>query len=280
LVKDFDPEVSEELAKVFRKRGVSVLTETRLLSVRKRGQLKEVRFERDGKKLAVAAEEILYALGRVPRLAGLDLPAAGVPVREGRIAVDAALRTRARHIFAAGDVAGPYEVVHIAIQQAETAARNAAALALGKRTRPARIDYRLKASVVFTDPEIASVGLTEREAREKGIAVLAAQYRFDDHGKSMIMGADDGFVKLVADRRGRLLGAQIIGPRASDLIHELIAVIHYHGTAAELAAMPHYHPTLAEIVTYPAEEIAEQAAVLARRKKGRKAKALLRHTHP
>jgi len=266
LVKEFDPEVSEELEKSFRKRGLTVITGTHLERVRRAGKAKEVFFTHEGKTQSVRAEEILYALGRKPRLAGLDLAAAGVPVREGRVRFDAALRSRVPHIFGAGDVAGPHEVVHIAIQQGEIAARNAVALARGKRTQPERIDYRLKAMVVFTDPEVAMVGLTEREARERKLDVVSAQYRFDDHGKSLIMGALDGFVKLVADRRGRIVGAQIIGPHASDLIHELIAVIHYRGTAAELAAMPHYHPTLAEIVTYPAEEIAELLKKRAKKK--------------
>jgi pyruvate/2-oxoglutarate dehydrogenase complex dihydrolipoamide dehydrogenase (E3) component len=121
-----------------------------------------------------------------------------------------------------------------------------------------KADYRLKALVTFTDPEIAVVGLTELEAKEQGIDYLTAQYPFADHGKAQIAGELFGFVKLIAEKtRGEIIGAEIIGPHAADLIHEQIAVMRYHGTAAELAAMPHYHPTMAEIITYPAEEIAE-----------------------
>ena len=129
----------------------------------------------------------------------------------------------------------------------------------GNYQPPEKIDYRLKTLVTFTDPEIALVGLTEAEAKEQGIDYLAASYPFNDHGKAMIGGHEFGFVKLLAEKtRGELIGAEIIGPHASDLIHELIAVMRYRGTAQELATMPHYHPTLAEIVTYPAEEIADQ----------------------
>ena len=273
LVKEFDSEVSAELEAAFRDEGVTIRTGVTLERVRRRGARKEVVFTQDGKRQTVAAEEIFYALGRRPRLGGLDLPLAGVPIRDGRIAVDTALRTRAPHIFAAGDVAGPYEVVHLAVQQGEITARNAVAAARGKKGKPETIDYRLKTSIVFTQPEVASVGLTEREARAKGAAVFAAQYRFDDHGKSMIMGAKHGFVKLVADLRGKILGAQIIGPHASDLIHELIAVMYYRGTVQQLAAMPHYHPTLAEIVTYPAEEIADRIAAGKRKRKSRPRRA-------
>jgi pyruvate/2-oxoglutarate dehydrogenase complex dihydrolipoamide dehydrogenase (E3) component len=175
-----------------------------------------------------------------------------VALEGNRVQVDATLRTSQPHIFAAGDVTGLYEVVHTAITQGEIAATNA--VTGGKK----EADYRLKTTVVFTEPEIASVGQTEAEARAAGIDCLTASYPFNDHGKSMIMGAKRGFVKLVAKPvSGEIIGGQIVGPHASDLIHELIAVMHYRGTAAELASIPHYHPTLAEIITYPAEEIAD-----------------------
>ena len=141
------------------------------------------------------------------------------------------------HIFAAGDAVGPHEVVHIAIQQGEIAARNAVnSCRGGDHEVPEKIDYRLKALVTFTDPEIASVGLTETEAKEQGIDYLTASYPFNDHGKAMIGGHEFGFVKLIAEKtRGEIIGAEIIGPHASDLIHELIAVMRYRGTAQELA---------------------------------------------
>jgi pyruvate/2-oxoglutarate dehydrogenase complex dihydrolipoamide dehydrogenase (E3) component len=152
-------------------------------------------------------------------------------------------------------------VVHIAIQQGEAAARNAVRQYRGEKGAPDRVDYRLKCLVTFTDPEIASVGLTETEAIAQKIDFFKASYPFNDHGKALIGGHEFGFVKLLAEKtRGEIIGAEIIGPHASDLIHEIIAVMNYRGTVAELAAMPHYHPTLAEIVTYPAEEIAEKLA--------------------
>lgn len=258
LIKDFDPAVGQTLAEALRATGMKVWTETRLIAVQKKGDFKTVIFEHAGKKKRVLAEKILCALGRHPRIGDLNLAVAGVRLQGNAIGVDLGLRTNQPHIFAAGDVTGLYEVVHVAIQQAEIAGWNAAQLVQGKKNLRS-IDYRLKASVVFTQPEVASVGQTEREAKAQGLDYLTASYPFNDHGKSMIMGGKYGFVKLIATRPfGELIGAQVIGPHASDLIHELIAVIHYRGTARELAAMPHYHPTLAEIWTYPAEEIAEQ----------------------
>ncbi|MDE1169961.1 MAG: NAD(P)/FAD-dependent oxidoreductase [Verrucomicrobium sp.] len=259
LAKEFDPDVSAVLEKAFRRHGLDVHTGTQLVRVEKRGKLKEVHF-REGPRqrlVRVAAEEVLHALGRKPSLSRLNLEAAGLRLREGKLRVRPTQQTDLPHIYAVGDAAGPYEIVHLAILQGEAAARNIAAGLKGGRAKLEKMDYRLKAMVLFTDPEVASVGLTETEAREKGLDVIAAKYPFDDHGKSMIMGALDGFVKLVADRRrGTILGGQIAGPHASDLIHEILAVMRYGGTAQELAAMPHYHPTLAEIVTYPAEELA------------------------
>jgi pyruvate/2-oxoglutarate dehydrogenase complex dihydrolipoamide dehydrogenase (E3) component len=169
---------------------------------------------------------------------------------------DAHLRTSAAHIYAAGDCTGPYEVVHVAIQQGEIAAHN-----IAHPDKPRQIDYRLITSIVFTEPQVACVGLTEKEARERGIPYLAASYPFNDHGKSLIMEALDGFVKLLADpRTGEIIGGSCVGPMGGELIHEIIAAMAKRMTVHELAAMPHYHPTLAEIWTYPAEELAGRIA--------------------
>jgi pyruvate/2-oxoglutarate dehydrogenase complex dihydrolipoamide dehydrogenase (E3) component len=111
--------------------------------------------------------------------------------------------------------------------------------------------------VVFTDPQVAAVGLTEKAALERNISFRAARYPFNDHGKSLILEAKDGFVKLLADpASGEILGGACVGPMGGELIHEIIAAMSKRMNAAELASMPHYHPTLAEIWTYPAAELA------------------------
>jgi pyruvate/2-oxoglutarate dehydrogenase complex dihydrolipoamide dehydrogenase (E3) component len=236
-----------------------VRTGVKLLEVSKTGKGKKILFQRGRKREEIVVDEILYAMGRAPALEGLHLENAGVALVEGKLQVNDTMASSVPHLFAAGDAVGPHEVVHIAIQQGEIAARNAVAHLRGNQGTPETIDYRLKALVTFTDPEIASVGLTETEARARGMEFLSASYPFSDHGKAMIGGHEFGFVKLLAEKsRGEIIGAEIIGPHASDLIHELIAVMRYRGTARELALMPHYHPTLAEIVTYPAEELADQ----------------------
>jgi pyruvate/2-oxoglutarate dehydrogenase complex dihydrolipoamide dehydrogenase (E3) component len=259
IVRNYDPDVSLELERAFKAEKIDVRTGVKLLEVSKTGKGKKILFQCGKKREELVVDEILYAMGRAPALGALNLGNAGVTLVEGKLPVNGQLASSAPHIFAAGDAVGPHEVVHIAIQQGEIAARNAVGHLRGDQKVPETIDYRLKALVTFTDPEIASVGLTEMEAKEQGIDFLSASYPFSDHGKAMIGGHEFGFVKLLAERsRGEIIGAEIIGPHASDLIHELIAVMRYRGTAQELALMPHYHPTLAEIVTYPAEEIADE----------------------
>ncbi len=147
--------------------------------------------------------------------------------------------------------------MHIAIQQGEIAARNAALLLQNKSSSLETADYRLKLYVVFTDPEVAVVGLNEEECEARHIPFLAAQYPFGDHGKSLVMGEPEGFVKLVAHAdTGEIIGGGVAGPHASDLIHEVVVAMAARLTARQFAAIPHYHPTLSEIWTYPAEEIA------------------------
>jgi pyruvate/2-oxoglutarate dehydrogenase complex dihydrolipoamide dehydrogenase (E3) component len=258
LVRGYDPDVTAELERAFKAEKIDVRTGVRILEVSRKGKGKRIVFERGRKREDLVVDEILYAMGRAPALEGLTLGHAGIELKNGKLRVNDELASSVPHIFGAGDAVGPHEVVHIAIQQGETAARNAVNFIRGSHQVPEKIDYRLKALVTFTDPEIALVGLSEMEAKEKGLDYLTASYPFNDHGKAMIGGHEFGFVKLIAEKtRGEILGAEIIGPHASDLIHELIAVMRYRGTAEELAKMPHYHPTLAEIVTYPAEEIAD-----------------------
>ena len=254
ILHTFDAEAGAELEKVLRREGIELYTGTRLLDAQRVEGQKELTFEHQGKTVRVRAEEIFYALGRIPNTASLGLEGLGMRLQGRRIVTDLRMQTSLAHIYAAGDCTGPYEIVHIAIQQGEAAAHNAA-----HPERPRSMDYRLLTEVIFTEPQLALVGLTEKAAREAGQPYLAASYPFNDHGKSLIMEAKDGFVKLLADpASGEIIGGCCVGPAGGELIHEIIAAMHKHMTVQELATMPHYHPTLAEIWTYPAEELAAQ----------------------
>ena len=254
LLKEFDADAGNEMAKVFRREGMQVFTGTKIVDAKRKGKVKSVSFEQDGKTISVSAEEILFALGRVPNTTKLGLQNAGVKTEDARIVTNQKMQTSAPHIFAAGDCTGPHEIVHIAIQQGETAIHN-----IVKPKSPRRMDYRLLISVVFTDPQVATVGLTEKAAKERKIPYLAASYPFNDHGKSLIMEALDGSVKLLANpKTGEIIGGSCVGPVGGELIHEIVTAMAKRMTVQELAVTPHYHPTLAEIWTYPAEELAEK----------------------
>lgn len=255
LLSEMDEDVGRALEAALIDEGIEVVTGTQLLRVTRNTTGKTVWVVTDGRERSYVGQEILQALGRQPNIEGLRLDLADVTVDGGRIVVDGAMRTSQPHIYAVGDVNDVMPIVHLAIQQGEVAAYNAT-----HADRPAkRIDHRLDTEVVFTDPQVAVLGLNEVRAQAGKISYLTASYPFADHGKALCLGATQGFAKLLAaPQTGEILGAQIVGPEAGELIHELIAVMYYRGTAADLLRMPHYHPTLAEIVTYPAESIVER----------------------
>jgi len=248
-----DEDLARPVEAKFREEGMEVFTATKLLRVEQSGENRSVFFTHEGKEKSATAETILQALGRKPNVEGLNLSSAGVGMNRGRIEVDSEMRTNVPHIYAVGDVNGQHEIVHIAIEQGEIAAHNAT------QEDVRRFDARLKTSVTFTDPPVASVGLSEKECKAKNIPCLSASYPFNDHGKSMCLGETHGHVKLLcAPDSGEIIGAHIVGPEAGEMIHQMITLMHYKGTVRDLVKIPHYHPTLSEILTYPAEELATQ----------------------
>jgi pyruvate/2-oxoglutarate dehydrogenase complex dihydrolipoamide dehydrogenase (E3) component len=256
FIKDADIDVSAALIDAYRRHGAEMISGTQLAAVERKGDRKTVRFVKDGLEQVISADEIFYALGRRPALSRLHLNAAGIELNgDVAVSINDQMQSSQPHIFAAGDAAGQFEVVHLAIEQAIVAARNAARLL--KKEKLNSIDHRLRLFAIFCHPELAYVGLTEREARADGRQVRVATHPFDDHGKSMIRGETDGLVKLIADANTHeIVGGAVVGPEASELIHEIVVAMHFHAKASDLAAVPHYHPTLSEIWMYPAEELA------------------------
>ncbi len=258
LLRGVDADVAQALETSMKSRGIEIHTGTGLRKVESRDGLKVVHFDQVGHPRKVAADEILYALGRAPNTGSLNLDVVNIDMRGRHIAADRSMATSIPHIFAAGDVTGPHEIVHIAIEQGEIAAQNAAILLGKSQIKQRRIDYRLKLYGVFSSPQVAWVGMTTDEAVARELDFTCATYPFDDHGKSMIMNELHGFVKLIQDNKtGKLIGGAVIGPEAVELIHEIVVAMHFGSTAKDLASIPHYHPTLSEIWTYPAEELAE-----------------------
>lgn len=253
-----DPECSKVLEEAYTHRGITCHLGTQIHRVTVNNHRKHIEYRQGEKELSVTVDQILVALGREPATHGLNLQAAHVSLDKKKIAVQPTMQSTQAHIFAAGDVCSPLDVVHVAIQQGEIAARNAHRITQGKPADE-KIDYRLLLFGVFSHPQVASVGSQEEELKKKNVPYVSASYPFNDHGKSMCMAETEGFVKMLAHlETGEILGATCIGPQASEIIHEVVVAMHYRSKVQDFLAIPHYHPTLSEIWTYPAEECADQ----------------------
>jgi len=259
LLSTEDDDVGDALTQALRDEGIRVETGAQVVRVERSAAGKRVTYAQGGAEEHVDSEEILYALGRLPNVAGLDLEAAGVRYHAMTgIEIDDTMRTSNPNIFAVGDVTGIAPLVHVAIYQGEIAARNAVS-----RARE-RADYTLqKAHAIFTDPQVAVAGATEKDLQRAAIPYVSGSYPFDDHGKAIAIGRTKGFVKMLASPDdGRILGAAVVGQEGSDLIHETIVAMAYGATVYDFVKIPHLHPTLAEIWTYPAETIVELIAAI------------------
>lgn len=255
LLRESSPEAGEAVARAFAQEGIDLRCGCRLERISRAGGGVSVAFRHRGRRLVRRAPHLFNALGREPNTSGLGLAAAGVRLdEEGRIRVNRWQQTSQPHIYAAGDVCGPHEIVHLAVAQGELAARHAF-----RRPEARPIERRLLLSVTFTDPQVAAIGFSEAELLEAGTPHLSASYPFDDHGKSILMEAKRGFVKVLAEpARGRILGAEMVGIDAGELIHCFSGPLAMRATVFDLLRAPWYHPTLAEIVTYPLEELASR----------------------
>ncbi len=257
ILRDHSEDASTVIQRALVDEGIELFAGTTISRVGRDARGYVIEFQHDGRRVVRRAAHLFNALGREPNTAGLDLAAAGVATRPGgQIVINRWQQTNVPHLYAAGDCSGPAEIVHVAIQQGELAARHAAGVA---GLKP--VDYSLLLNVVFTDPQLATIGRLERDLTADGTPYLAASYPFNDHGKSILMDANYGYVKVIAEpKRGRLLGAEIVGKDAGELIHVFSAPLALRATVFDLLRAPWYHPTLAEIVTYPLEEIAEKIA--------------------
>jgi dihydrolipoamide dehydrogenase len=243
-----DPDVGKELARVFKKRGIAIhVASTIDAETIKKGE-DEVTFTvatKDGaKRTDLAADVILVAVGRRPLTEDIGLEAIeGVELDRGYVKVDEFMRTGAPNLYAIGDIVPGFALAHVASHEAVVAVEHLA----GHDPEPVRMD--LMPRVTFCRPQIASVGMTEEEAKAAGRQPKSGQFPFRALGKATIVGEIDGFAKLVADAEtGELLGAHVIGPHAGDLLAEPTFARLVEGTAAEIAMSVHAHPTLTEVL--------------------------------
>jgi len=257
ILKEHSPAAAVVVEKALRDDGMTVFTGTHLeeISPLPDGGARVV-FTHQGQRQTCEAKTLFNALGREPATKHLGLNFAEVALSpSGHVQTDEFQRSSNPVIYAAGDCAGPHEIVHVAIMQGETAARHA----LGRPATPVSESHLVK--VVFTDPQVASAGLSEKQIKDRHIPYVSASYPFDDHGKSILMEARRGYVKIFARKPdGHLLGAECVGRDASELIHAPAVALPLNATIHDLLRAHWYHPTLSEIWTYPIEECVEALA--------------------
>ncbi len=241
-----DEEVTQAIASLAERQGIRIATSVSVTEVSRTssGKVVVVR-ERAGGESREEFDELLVATGRSPALEELDLPAAGVEVRARGIAVDAALQTSVPHIWAAGDVTGVFLFTNVAGEQGRTAALNATA------SKRRELDYSILPRVTFCNPEVASVGLTEYEARQQGYRVVVGRFSYARLTRAVITGETEGFIKIVAEESsGRILGGHIAGADASEVIHEIAAALAGKLSVSDVSKMLHAYPTFSEGVRY------------------------------
>jgi len=253
LLPLMDADLGQALARSLERRRVKVHLASRLnrLDAAEDG-LRATIATPKGEKI-IEADRVLVAVGRRPNAEDLGLEATGVRVEKLGIPVDAYLQTNMPGVYAVGDVTGGALLAHVAMRGGELAVENA----LG---RPAALDLKTVPWCVYTSPEVASVGLTEAQARDKGYDVQVGRFPLQANGKALTYGEKEGFVKVVAEARfGEILGLHIVGPHASDLIHEGGLALALEATLDELVTTLHGHPTLGEAVREAALECRGEA---------------------
>jgi dihydrolipoamide dehydrogenase len=232
-----DEEVSKELARTFTRRGITIKTGVKVASVKPGGT--GVILDLGGEKLEV--EQVLMAVGRAAKVSGLGLEGLGVQLERGFVKVSPTMETSVKGIYAIGDMAGAPLLAHKAMAEGVVAAEAIA----GKGPRP--VDYGNVPSCTYCRPQIASIGLTEARAREGGREVSVGRFPFTASGKAVALGETEGFVKVVADKAtGEILGVHIIGPEATEMIHEFAVGRTLEATLEEIIHTIHAHPTLSE----------------------------------
>ncbi|MGD2112237.1 MAG: NAD(P)/FAD-dependent oxidoreductase, partial [Gammaproteobacteria bacterium] len=232
-----DAAIAIELQRVLEREGVEVRTGASVRAVRRDGDSRQLLFT-DGNTLE--CERILVATGRHPAVQHLGLDVAGVAYDRKGIRVDARQRTSRRHIYAAGDVCGPYPFTHMAEYQAGIALANMVF------RFPKKADYRVVPRVVYTDPEVATVGLDSAAADARGIRYDTVEFPVREIDRAITAGIDSGFCRLLI-RKGRLVGASLIAPQAGELIHELALAMRVNARTRDITELIHAYPTYAQI---------------------------------
>lgn len=234
-----DSEVSDLVKALFENQGINVITNATVTKIEKKDDKKIVFIKHGEKEFSGEFEEVLVAIGKVPNL-NFAPEKAGLHIKEHKLVVKKTLQTNVPHIYAAGDVVGPYLFTHTSSFQSYVAAQNIYA------REKALPDYSVVPRCVFLTPEVASVGISENEANEKKIKIKKGIMAVGMLGRANTDNAFDGFVKIITDQKGVIIGGSIVAPRAGEMIHEVALAIKCRVTAEELADMIHAYPTYSE----------------------------------
>ncbi len=236
-----DEEVSALLARVFSRRGMTVRTGVRVQKVSPGKAGLAVEIEAEGKTERLEAQQVLMAVGRASKTRGLGLEALGVAAEHGLVTVGPTMETSVKGIFAVGDMTGRQMLAHKAMAEGVVAAEAIA----GRSPRP--VDYDNVPSCTYCRPQVASIGLSEAQAKTNGREIAVGRFPFTANGKAVALGETEGFLKVVADKRtGEILGVHIVGPEATEMIHEFAVGRTLEATLEEIIHTIHAHPTLSE----------------------------------
>lgn len=238
-----DADVSAEVARLLKKRGVNVYTNSKVLSdtLDKAGDGVSVQVDKDGQVETLSAALMLVAVGRAPVVDNIGLEATEIKIQRGAVVVDEHFRTAESNIFAIGDVIGGLQLAHVAAHEGI----HAVEVMAGRSPHP--IDYTMIPKCTYSRPEVASVGLTENQAKDQGLSVKVGKFSFKSIGKALVFGEADGFVKIIADEEtDDVLGVHMVGPHVTDMISEGALAKVLNATPWEIAHSIHPHPTLAE----------------------------------
>lgn len=238
-----DAEIVKEATRVFSRQGLALKTSTRVTSGRREGDRVLLELEANGNRESVEADCVLVSIGRKPSLTGIDAQALGLALTDrGAIEVDDQMRTNLPNVYAIGDAVGGMLLAHKAEEEGVVAAEVIAG-------KPSHMHYRSVPAIVYTWPEIATIGATEEQLKAQGRAYRVGKFPFSANGRARTYGETSGFVKLIADAQtDELLGAHLIGPQVSELVAELVLAFEYRATAEDVGITIHGHPTLSEAV--------------------------------
>jgi dihydrolipoamide dehydrogenase len=243
ILPGMDEDVVKEADRIFRKQGLEIRVGTKVIGASRGDGVVKIEVEKDGAKETLEADYVLVSVGRKPSLTGIDAQALGLSLgKRGEITVDAEMRTNLPNVFAIGDAVGGKLLAHKAEEEGVIAAEVIAG-------HHAHMDYKSMPSVVYTWPEIATVGLAEHEVKASGREYKVGKFPFSANGRARTMAETSGFVKFIADAKtDELLGCHIIGANASDLIQEVVLAFEYRGSSEDIGITVHSHPTLSESV--------------------------------